>query len=381
MGAVSVVGSADNLQKPLQQSDLVPLRLPHVRALDGVRGIAAILVVVHHCMFGGLSTFVGSYPSRLVEATSGYFMLGVDVFFVLSGYLITSLLLLDRRRPRYYQNFYWKRAFRILPPLILVLLSSHYMGYTPWFGVITGLLFVANLPTLFGLPEYGPYWSLAIEEQFYLAWPSVVRKMKAPVMYRFLIACIVLPIVLRALSIYLHHGRTEYTFVHCDGLALGAMLALLAFRARIPWRNRNNLNFWRTSGRWLFWCGLVLMAFSVTLRHAQVQDYGTIFTSAGVLSTGVLAYLITHQQSATARFLGSKPLRFLGNISYMVYLSHLYILNLYNGHTKFWANGPTEGGLYLRLLVVLAVTILWSTISLYAFERPVGRLRRFFVRL
>lgn len=377
---LSDVGSAPvQVKEPIDSPVIKPLRLPHVRSLDGLRGLASIAVLMHHCLFTDVPIFVFPVATRLVEAFSSYLYLGVDLFFTLSGYLITSLLLLDRRDPDYYRNFYWKRFFRIIPALVLVLLLTHALGWTPWIGVLLALLFVANFMNFWGKPEIGPFWSLAIEEQFYLVWPMVVRKGRPRKMVRVLLAVMIVPAVLRVISWLLHHGRQHYTFVHCDGLAWGALLAVMCFSARIPWRSYNNLRLWRKVGAWMFWAGALGMLGEVFLVLNSRIDYGLSLTAAAPLFTGVLAYLITHPKAGISRFLASRPLRFLGDVSYMVYLSHTYFLEFYDAHSRGWWAHPTTGGLYLRFFVVLAITLLWSALSLYLYERPIGRLRRTFI--
>jgi peptidoglycan/LPS O-acetylase OafA/YrhL len=81
-----------------------------------------------------------------------------------------------------------------------------------------------------------------------------------------------------------------------------------------------------------------------------------------------------------ARLLATRPLRFLGDISYMLYLSHAYFLAFYDEHSIAWRTHPTVGGLYLRFATILIASLLWSALSLYLYERPIGRLRRYFVR-
>lgn len=100
-------------------------RFPHQAALDGLRGLAAMGVFCHHLLFTSRAPDPLPFHLAFLRAASGYGDLGVSLFFVLSGYLISSLLLIDRRRPHYYHNFYWKRVFRVLPPLVLVLAATH----------------------------------------------------------------------------------------------------------------------------------------------------------------------------------------------------------------------------------------------------------------
>ena len=353
--------------------------LPHVRALDGIRGLAAVAIVMHHALLT-LPDAVWPLYVHWTQLITSYFYLGVDLFFVLSGYLITSLLLLARRSPNFYRNFYWKRVFRILPALVLVLLVTHYAGWLSWHEVFLALFFVANLRELWHMPEGGPFWSLAIEEQFYIVWPAVVRHERPRAMYRTLLALMILPVLLRAISVALHHGRMHYTFIHCDGLAWGALLAMLAYRARIPFRDYNNARFWMGTGRWMLLFGIPTMVVGLGLEIAHRPEYGLILTASPPLFSGVLAYLITHRQGLWSRFFSSVPMRFLGSISYMMYLSHAYIMATYDKvFHGFWSH-PTPTGYYVRFVAVMVSTILICAASLHLFEQPIGRLRSKFLR-
>jgi peptidoglycan/LPS O-acetylase OafA/YrhL len=358
------------------------LRFPNVPALDGVRGLAALAVVVHHGLgASGAPAHITSWMDASQAAASfGY--LGVDLFFVLSGYLITSLLLLARRQPSYYRNFYVKRVFRILPALLLVLLLIRVLWphQVPWSAILLAVLFVSNIPLFWSVPSIGPFWSLATEEQFYLLWPTVVHRTRARKLVHLLLVLIAVPVVFRTLEEAFHGGRAQYTPLHCDGLAWGALLAIFALRARVPLRPHNAVALWRSPGRWVLLAGALLMLLSFFLHRTLHNDFGLPVTAAAPLFAGTLFFLLTHPRNFIARALGSAPLRMLGAVSYMVYLSHSYIMEVYDQHLNVWLGLSAHRALALRLAVVLVLTLLWSLFSLYAFERPVGRLRRYFLR-
>jgi peptidoglycan/LPS O-acetylase OafA/YrhL len=151
-------------------------RLVHIRELDGLRGIAAIMVFFHHVCFTSINPDVWGPGVRFIYSLSSQGFAGVDVFFVLSGFLITSLLVEDRSDPAYYQNFYWKRALRILPLYAICLLAVYTFSPNTGGYVLLSALFISNFAHLFNIASDGPFWTLAIEEQFYLLWPTVVRR-------------------------------------------------------------------------------------------------------------------------------------------------------------------------------------------------------------
>ena len=139
--------------------------------------------------------------------------LGVNVFFVLSGFLITGILLDSRARPDYYRRFYTRRALRILPAYysLLILLGVLHQASAAFLGL--SFVYLSNVTSLFGVSmDYHPLWSLAVEEHYYIVWPSVVRKLRARYLALFsLTICILIPVA-RAVSF--HYGHSLGGMVH-----------------------------------------------------------------------------------------------------------------------------------------------------------------------
>ena len=142
---------------------------PHMPELDTLRGVAIIAVLFFHGFywrFAGLH-FSAAAATFLQATRAGW--LGVNLFFVLSGFLITGILLDSKCRPQYFRAFYVRRALRILPLYysVLTFIAAGHLATRSY--VILSFLYLANLTVLFGVPDqYGPLWSLAVEEHFYL---------------------------------------------------------------------------------------------------------------------------------------------------------------------------------------------------------------------
>jgi peptidoglycan/LPS O-acetylase OafA/YrhL len=354
------------------------LKLPHIRALDGVRGIAALAVVLTHTLTNG--DFPSGRIMFLFHAGSYKLALGVDLFFVLSGYLITTLLLVARRHHRYYRNFYVKRAFRILPALYLVLAIIVPAFNFPVSSVIAALLFVANFAFVWGATEIGPFWTLAIEEQFYLLWPTVIRRMSPRSLTNFLAGLIIGCEVARAIAELGNHGRIGNRILHLDGLAWGALIALHAFRWRVPFRPFSQEKLWRSLYRYPLISALVMASAASVFRLMGFEKLNLSVTVASASFALLILYLITHEQSRVSRFLASGPLRFLGEISYMLYLSHAYWLIAIDLLIDRWLPSTRSiSGYLLRPAICLGVSIGWSALSLRFFEKPIARLRRSFL--
>ena len=152
--------------------------------LDSIRGIAVLLVLFYHGFAQRYDLHRLSRFPRIVFLASMPGWVGVDLFFVLSGFLITGILLDTRDRVDYYRHFYIRRALRILPiyyavlALVTALSGSYFVGgHTAWPSLVFNLFYCSNLSILFGIPfQYPVLWSLAVEEHFYLLWPVIIRR-------------------------------------------------------------------------------------------------------------------------------------------------------------------------------------------------------------
>ena len=160
---------------------------PVMPELDSLRGVAILLVLFFHGFDSpGIVWSRLTVPGRLFFTACLGGWTGVYLFFVLSGFLITGILLDSKPKPQYYRRFYIRRALRILPAFYLLLLLLIVLPRTGWLAhrrvgwpfVALSFLYLANVTNLFGVPgQYGALWSLAVEEHFYLVWPAVVRRL------------------------------------------------------------------------------------------------------------------------------------------------------------------------------------------------------------
>jgi peptidoglycan/LPS O-acetylase OafA/YrhL len=228
-------------EKPAPADSLLRPRMPE---LDTIRGIAVLLVLFFHG-FGfryGLTGLSG-FPKIFVAATLPGWM-GVNLFFVLSGFLITGILLDSKSKSDYYRSFYVRRALRILPLYYAVLIVLAILTRTglvnrqaSWAFLGLSFFYLSNVTGLFGVPmQYGVLWSLAVEEHFYLLWPAAVRSLsRHKVAVGGAIVCVLCPCLRAFYAIRVHDMGTGYTWLVADGLATGAVLATVA---RGPWGMR-----------------------------------------------------------------------------------------------------------------------------------------------
>jgi len=218
----------------------------HIRALDGLRGFALVMVLYAHCS-GILGLRSGDpWPtSAVLDVGWHYGSMGVDLFFVLSGFLITRILFSTKTNPRCLRNFYIRRVLRIFPVyysfLILCLvilpmfLSSEtclgFFGepkYHIWLWFYGTNLIKTLIPQdLFHSLEH--FWSLAVDEHYYAVWPVVVLKLSRATLWRVCVYLIILAAVMRFLFLLGGNSVGAYVFTLCrlDGFAVGALVAII----------------------------------------------------------------------------------------------------------------------------------------------------------
>ena len=212
------------------------MRPQRVAALDGVRGIAVASVMILSAAWPGAWTRA-PWPGRPRAGHGGApGVVGGRLFFVLSGFLITGVLLDGKGTPGAMRTFYLRRALRILPAYYLVLALLVALHPEAWRFALAGLVYLCNVSPLLGIPMvYGPLWSLSVEEHFYLVWPWLVGYARARTVAAVAIALVLVEPLVR---VYAWYGGGEvygYTWFRLDELALGALLAL-ADRAWPPRR-------------------------------------------------------------------------------------------------------------------------------------------------
>lgn len=327
----------------------------HIPALDGLRGIAIVLVLLHHCAPRLVSLGLGTI------ADWGW--IGVNLFFVLSGFLITGILLDERGRPHFFRNFYARRALRIWPMYALVVLVNITLygrvntwdrSGPMWFYFV---FMIQNLtPGLTG--TIYPTWSVAIEEQFYLVWAPLARFVPRRWLAVVLLGTMAIGPWMRG------PGQAwfvpVYTLYHLDGLAMGGLLALA-----IRQRNWNQATWGK-----LGWVLAGIGGLAATLHQGPWLNTE--------LAVGFSGWLIA---AATGRgaVLTLAPLRFLGKISYGLYLIHMPVFAILGSvdvhmdriHAGAWGDLTIVA---MRWAIsIAAASLLW-----YGFERPILQLKRYF---
>lgn len=351
-------------------------RLVHIRELDGLRGVAALMVLIHHVWYT-------SYPvpgTRLIAFASSLSELGrtgVDLFFVLSGFLITSLLIKARRSARYYQDFYWKRVLRVLPLYLACLLGVALFQRGSLPGVLMATFFVANFSSVFHIATSGPFWTLAIEEQFYILWPTVVRRRDVDTLQHWAMLIGGGCILLRLVAAWGGHFNYYLSFLRCDGLAFGALLACWFMQGgeRLGGAPRERLTLALAPIAGVL---LAIAGFTAHVTTARGTALAAAIAQTGVtlLAGSIVGTLIRYREAAPLAVFRGPVLTFVGLISYALYMLHTYVLEVWD----HMAGAPAEtsnSAFAERTLGILGISIALALLSRYVLELPALRLRRY----
>ncbi len=324
-------GETAEKPKPGPQRPAKPNAETRVPELDGIRAIAIWGVLLGHGLMrwsdGSIIRESFRGPLAAVAQIIGHGWLGVDLFFVLSGFLITGILLDRRARPDFYQNFYRRRALRILPVFLVVISILAVVDRGPASYFALALFFCANFAHALAIPSAlgaGPLWSLAVEEQFYLLWPTFVRRLSRRWLTVIAIALVILPAVLRFGPTT--DERLELTWLRCDGLAFGALAALLVrSRSFVSWPPRSaRAPAFRVA---LAVLGVTLLLGVIELfAHSKSLSNAIRITQADALFFAAIVLAYTLRGSAATAFLRSRLMRFFADTSYCAYLIHLPML-------------------------------------------------------
>lgn len=285
-------------------------RLP---GLDGLRAVAVLLVVFHHLCSQG--TF-GRWPALAATLKHGSF--GVQIFFVLSGFLITFLLLREERRSGTIdlKRFYFRRSLRILPPalvflgamLVLTLLGLVSIGNRDF---LFSFLFIRNAYGTGGSPEVAHFWSLAVEEQFYLTWPFFMLLFRGRTRLTLTIALIAALAVWRATEIA-HFGVTA---AGAESLLIGCLLAQVR-DARPDWLSMSAPRL-RTGVVAVAAAVVAIVAFA---GIAPLEASGLAQTAALLAVAAIIATVAAGNVPGISTALSLRPVEWIGRLSYSLYL-------------------------------------------------------------
>ena len=349
------------------RKDPMPNRFAYKPGLDGIRCVAVLLVMLGH----------GSYG--LVNSAG---FAGVNLFFVLSGYLITSLLQTEFRENNSVslRKFYVRRLLRLAPPLLMgVALCYLLWPYTcegnphrP-LAVLSALFYFANLVTGEALGTFVHFWSLSVEEHFYFIWPVLaagyVFKKSLRFQISWVVACMVAVCVLRGIAYHFNFGSHtfhnvfavypyRFTFCRIDAIFMGALLVLATPRETLE----------KIKGFPQEWCLLLITTLLILLLFSELPGEAFFYYVGNTLANVVCAVIVLLvAQNPGIKVLSSRPFIWVGRRSYGIYVYHLpifYYLEIFRIRHSL-----------VNLVIVsfsrIALTMLIAGLSYHFVEHPI----------
>jgi peptidoglycan/LPS O-acetylase OafA/YrhL len=342
--------------------------------LDGIRGIAILSVVLFHA-----TMTLGHHwlPARMLLSVTQAGWLGVDIFFALSGFLITGILFKSKAEARglahYLRHFYYRRMLRIFPLYFGVLIAllvvpqvisslrdadyARFVDMQPWFWLhsanIAREVLGWNAPVLeFGRVELTHFWSLAVEEHFYFVWPVLVYFFNRRQLIIAAVAIVILSTTLK-LGLLEVSPWLSATPKHLAGLAIGSMAAVAP----------------KLFGRLTFWIGVSLLVLAALWLGVSTQA-SWLFSPVIALIFSCLCVEVTHSKGTVSKVLSNKLLIMYGKYSYGIYVYHsLFGPWLRDIHLASFPGGYTVGAV-VYIMFYLTAPLAIAVVSFRYYEAP-----------
>jgi peptidoglycan/LPS O-acetylase OafA/YrhL len=345
------------------------MKLSHIAPLDGVRATAALMVLFFHCF--QITSFTS--PAGLLIQKIGFLgQTGVSLFFVLSGFLITRILLKQVKDPNYLFNFFVRRALRIFPLYFIYLCIIYFFLPTIFDKPIPDFsqqwyywFYLQDFAITFRWPAIGPkhFWSLAIEEHFYLIWPFIVLFASIRGVIVACLSLIVVSIITRIFLVQNGYETYFFTFARLDEISLGCFLAVLEHKKVLD----------KFSLKWIQWAFLIVVLSAAILwfkftaqANPIIQVIKYQFISLTYL-LGVAWTVLATKENLIIRFLSSKVMTFTGTISYGIYV--------YQALAIEWVKHYNLTNNLMFFVAVIIAIYLIASISFYGIEKPILSLK------
>lgn len=350
-----------------------PEKVAYNKSLDGLRGIAILLVLLWHyiaCLIRPGSGSISLIRSLLASSWSG-----VDLFFVLSGFLLGRILLVNIHSSNYYSTFYIRRILRIFPLYYLFLILYFIVRFLFYQctqeNSIPSWAYFAHIQNFFmknsfGDSNLGITWSLAIEEQFYLLLPLLIRFSRQYIKYIILTGIILAP-VLR----YFFGGNAAYVLLpaRIDSLLIGVGLAYLYVYDKLIWVRNRTLEL-------IVLIAIILGLIALLSVYTEWNKTGGVFNHSvyAILYSIILLITVEGRWKLLNKILETPVLIFIGKISYGLYLIHVAMITLVFFLIK--KSSPTLNSITDFLIVIFSFLICVAVLFLSNkyFETPIRSL-------
>ncbi|MBW7891161.1 MAG: acyltransferase [Chitinophagaceae bacterium] len=349
------------------------MKLKYFKSLDGLRTIAAFMVIIAH--FFSPSRMGGSgWVTQIAKFGNS----GVSLFFVLSGFVITRILINSVNNHNYFMTFYIRRILRIFPLYYSALLCYYYLpfllkslyhfslSFSHTFYYFT---YLQNFARTFNWKSSGPlhFWSLAVEEHFYLLWPAVVLfayRYKKVSLWKIALLLVLASFLLRYLMLAKGYYTELFTFTRLDQLVLGGMLAILERKGLLEMKYKH-----------IYFLSIVIGGISFIACIGLPGLYQGMFkhNALGLLYFGVIgSCVISEDKGNITGFLKLGFMQYLGMISYGIYVWHALAVNVVD---KYFLTK----NLLIDLVMVFMLTISIASFSYWILEKPFLNLKKYFI--
>jgi peptidoglycan/LPS O-acetylase OafA/YrhL len=345
------------------------MNLKYHKELDGVRAIAVFMVIFFHFFFE-----LDLHP--LLTKVANFGRTGVSLFFVLSGYLITRILIATKESPGYFSNFYVRRSLRIFPlyyfylTLIFIILPLIAGKPFPPFNLqIYNWTYLQNFALAFRWEHVSPrhLWSLSVEEHFYLFWPLLIYLLSVKKIVIASISIIVMAFMVQYFMIESDYVAYYFTFARIDELSMGALLAVLEIRNKLT---HKYAKIYLLISVILAIPTIALMAIFTDIDNTIIQIIKYDLLAFTFMS--MIGYVISLLETGRVKkFLRTKPMVFSGKISYGIYVYHPLCI------AAVWSVFPKMNPAVLFVIAV-SFTLLVASASYYLLELNFLKLKRFF---
>lgn len=350
----------------------------HIPELDGLRGIAILSVLSYHLFWftspGGNWTGLPYVLWKIAQVGWA----GVNLFFVLSGFLITRILISQKNEPFYFRRFYKRRILRILPLYLLTLIFIYFHYENSGSFVVLSLAFLAHIPSVFGItPCYPGLWSLSVEEQFYLVWPQVIKRFSLDQIKIGVLLLCIFSALFRGLAFGFPSAAVILgTLGGFDGFAYGALLALIYCQSEgkaLKLKSFSSVCF-----------VIALLALMLGFKFGIVtrqRVLGEMFLPSLIylVSVASMSYCLANTGAGYLKIFARGFFPHWGKLSYAAYLCHYPIPELTNKLFSFYPDIYNHyfqfGYGALQFLLSLAGTYLVSLALHHWVELPFLRLK------
>jgi len=358
-----------------QFSELGKVAPRRILELDGIRAIAVLWVLVYHFIAVSFESSTWTGAGAIAKLISRPGWMGVHLFFILSGFLITGILLDSKNSPGYFKNFYSKRVLRIFPAYFFTI-GLVALFYPTKAYLLLSAVFLSNFAPNFGISmDYPPFWTLAVEEHFYLAWPLLVHFTSRKQLAALCIVGLFAGPLLRATYFLTEVPMSYETWFSTESLCYGA-LAALAVRA---WDRAKLTNLALSAFGLAALIGCICAPFGIHTRNTFV---GAVYQlpMIDLAFTAFVLAVLNNQGKASVAWLRQPWMQFLGLISFSLYLTHPLVGHGWNLLQPYFVGAiplQTDSLSFalVRLVILAALSILVAYASYRCIELPALKLK------